>query len=102
MNQKINLKLINYDGKRKFRCNQWIDCQILDGFAFTTVKYLYTDENVVILSELATDIRDWVNNGNEDATVEDVEKEWNIASGTFENFIENFQKINWKDVFIFI
>lgn len=33
-----------------------IDYQILDAFAFTTVKYLYTDENAVILSELATDI----------------------------------------------
>ena len=82
--------------------NKLIDCQILDGFAFTTVKYLYTDENVVILSELATDIRDWVNNGNEDATAEDVEKEWYIVPGTFKNFIENFQKVNWKDIFIFI
>lgn len=82
--------------------NELIDCHILDGFAFTTVKYLYTDENVAILSELATDIRDWVNNGHEDATAEDVEKEWNIVSGTFENFIENFQKVNWKDIFIFI
>ena len=82
--------------------NELIDCQILDGFAFTTVKYLYTDENVAILSELATDIRDWVNNGHEDATTEDVEKEWYIVSGTFKNFIENFQKVNWKDIFIFI
>ena len=82
--------------------NELIDCQILDGFAFTTVKYLYTDENVVILSELATDIRDWVNNGHEDATVEDVEKEWNIVSGTFKNFIENFQKVNWNNLFRFI
>lgn len=82
--------------------NKLIDCQILDGFAFTTVKYLYTDENVAILSELATDIRDWVNNGHEDATSEDVEKEWYIVSGTFKNFIENFQKVNWKDIFIFI
>lgn len=82
--------------------NELIDCQILDGFAFTTVKYLYTDENVAILSELATDIRDWVNNGHEDATSEDVEKEWYIVSGTFKNFIDNFQKINWKDIFIFI
>ena len=38
--------------------NELIDYQILDGFAFTTVKYLYTDENVVILSDLATYIRD--------------------------------------------
>ena len=82
--------------------NELIDCQILDGFAFTTVKYLYTDENVAILSELAIDIRDWVNNGHEDATVEDIEKEWYIVSGTFKNFIENFQKVNWKDIFIFI
>lgn len=82
--------------------NELIDCQILDGFAFTTVKYLYTDENVAILSELAIDIRDWVNNGHEDVTPEEVEKEWNIVPGTFENFIENFQKINWKDIFIFI
>ena len=82
--------------------NELIDCQILDGFAFTTVKYLYTDENVAILSELAIDIRDWVNNGHEDAMVEDVEKEWYIVSGTFKNFIENFQKVNWKDIFIFI
>lgn len=82
--------------------NELIDCQILDGFAFTTVKYLYTDENVAILSELAIDIRDWVNNGHEDATAEDVEKEWYIVSGTFKNFIENFQKVNWKDIFIFI
>lgn len=82
--------------------NELIDCQILDGFAFTKVKYLYTDENVAILSELAIDIRDWVNNGHEDATAEDVEKEWYIVSGTFKNFIENFQKINWKDIFIFI
>ena len=82
--------------------NKLIDCQILDGFACTTVKYLYTDENVVILSELATDIRDWVNNGHEDATVEDVENLWNIVPGTFKNFIENFQKVNWKDIFIFI
>lgn len=79
-----------------------IDCQIFDGFAFTTVKYLYTDENVAILSELAIDIRDWVNNGHEDVTPEEVEKEWNIIPGTFENFIENFQKLNWKDIFIFI
>ena len=82
--------------------NELIDCQILDGFAFTTVKYLYTDENVVILSELATDIRDWVNNGHEDATVEDVENLWNIVPGTFKNFIENFQKINWNNLFRFI
>ena len=82
--------------------NELIDCQILDGFAFTTVKYLYTDENVVILSELATDIRDWVNNGNEDATVEDVENLWNIVPGTFKNFIENFQEINWNNLFRFI
>ena len=82
--------------------NELIDCQILDGFACTTVKYLYTDENVVILSELATDIRDWVNNGHEDATPEEVEKEWNIVSGTFENFIENFQKVNWNNLFRFI
>ena len=82
--------------------NELIDYQILDGFAFTTVKYLYTDENVVILSELATDIRDWVNNGHEDATAEDVEKEWYIVPGTFENFIENFQKVNWNNLFRFI
>lgn len=82
--------------------NELIDCQILDGFAFTTVKYLDTDENAAILSELAIDIRDWVNNEHEDATAEDVEKEWHIVSGTFKNFIENFQKVNWKDIFIFI
>ena len=82
--------------------NKLIDCQILDGFAFTTVKYLYTDENVVILSELVTDIRDWVNNGHEDATVEDVENLWNIVPGTFKNFIENFQKVNWNNLFRFI
>lgn len=82
--------------------NELIDCQILDGFACTTVKYLYTDENVVILSELATDIRDWVNNGHEDATVEDVENLLNIVPGTFKNFIENFQKVNWNNLFRFI
>ena len=82
--------------------NELIDCQILDGFAFTTVKYLYTDENVVILSELANDIRDWVNSGHEDATVEDVENLWNIVPGTFKNFIENFQEINWNNLFRFI
>ena len=82
--------------------NELIDCQILDGFACTTVKYLYTDENVVILSELAIDIRDWVNNGHEDATVEDVENLWNIVPGTFKNFIENFQKVNWNNLFRFI
>ena len=82
--------------------NELIDYQILDGFAFTTVRYLHTDENVVILSDLATDVRDWVNNEHEDATPEEVEKEWYIVPGTFENFIENFQKINWKDIFIFI
>ena len=82
--------------------NELIDCQILDGFACTTVKYLYTDENVVILSDLATDVRDWVNNGHEDATPEEVEKEWYIVPGTFENFIENFQKINWNNLFRFI
>lgn len=82
--------------------NELIDCQILDGFAFTTVRYLHTDENTVILSDLATDVRDWVNNDHEDATPEEVEKEWYIVPGTFENFIENFQKINWKDIFIFI
>lgn len=47
-------------------------------------------------------IRDWVNNGHEDATPEEVEKEWYIVPGTFKNFIENFQKVNWKDIFIFI
>lgn len=82
--------------------SEMIDCQIFDGSTFTTVKYLYTDENVAILSELAIDIRDWVNNGHEDVTPEEVEKEWNIVPGTFENFIENFQKLNWKDIFIFI
>ena len=82
--------------------NELIDCQILDGFALTTVKYLYTDENVVILSELATDIRDWINSGHEDATVEDVENLWNIIPGTFKNFIENFQEINWNNLFRFI
>ena len=82
--------------------SEMIDCQILDGFAFTTVRYLHTDENVVVLSELATDVRDWVNNGHEDATVEEVAKEWSMAPLTLENFIENFQKVNWKDIFIFI
>ena len=82
--------------------NELIDYQILDGFAFTTVRYLHTDENVVILSDLATYFRDWVNNGHEDATPEEVEKELYIVPGTFENFIENFQKVNWKDIFIFI
>lgn len=82
--------------------NELIDFQILDGFAFTTVRYLHTDENAVILSDLATDVRDWANNDHEDATPEEVEKEWYIVPGTFENFIENFQKINWKDIFIFI
>ena len=81
---------------------EMIYCQVLDGFAFTTVKYLYTDENNVILSDLATDIRDWVNNGHEDATPEEVEKARYIVPGTFKNFIENFQKVNWKDMFIFI
>ena len=55
-----------------------------------------------ILSDLATDIRDWVNNGHEDATPEEVAKEWCMAPATFKNFIENFQKVNWKDIFIFI
>lgn len=82
--------------------SELIDYQILDGFAFTTIRYLHTDENVVILSELATDVRDWVNNGHEDATVEEVAKEWSMAPLTLENFIENFQKVNWKDIFIFI
>lgn len=81
---------------------EMIYCQVLDGLAFTTVKYLYTDENNVILSDLATDIRDWVNNGHEDATPEEVEKAQYIVPGTFKNFIENFQKVNWKDIFIFI
>ena len=102
MNQKINLNSINYAGKRNFRYNQWIDCQILDGFAFTTVKYLYTDENVVILSDLANDICDWINNVHKNVTAEDIEKYWYIVPGTFKNFIENFQKINWNDLFIFI
>ena len=82
--------------------NELIDYQILDGFAFTTVRYLHTDENAVILSDLATDVRDWVNNGHEDATVEDVENLWNIVPGTFKNFIENFQEINWNNLFRFI
>ena len=82
--------------------NELIDYQILDGFAFTTVRYLHTDENVVILSDLATDVRDWVNSGHEDATVEDVENLWNIVPGTFKNFIENFQEINWNNLFRFI
>ena len=82
--------------------NKLIDCQILDGFAFTTVKYLYTDENCCVLGELADNIRDWVNNGHEDATPEEVAKEWCMDPVIFKNFIENFQKINWKDIFIFI
>ena len=82
--------------------NELIDYQILDTFAFTTVRYLHTDENVVILSDLATDVRDWVNSGHEDATVEDVENLWNIVPGTFKNFIENFQEINWNNLFRFI
>lgn len=82
--------------------SELIDYQILDGFAFTTVRYLHTNENAVILSELATDVRDWVNNGHEDATVEEIAKEWSMAPLTLENFIENFQKVNWKDIFIFI
>ena len=82
--------------------NELIDYQILDGFAFTTVRYLHTDKCNVVLSELANDIRDWVNSGHEDATPEEVEKEWYIVPGTFKNFIENFQKVNWKDIFIFI
>ena len=82
--------------------NELIDYQILDGFAFTTVRYLHTDENAVILSDLATDVRDWVNSGHEDATVEDVENLWNIVPGTFKNFIENFQKVNWNNMFRFI
>ena len=82
--------------------NELIDYQILDGFAFTTVKYLYTDENAVILSDLATYVRDWVNNGHEDATPEEVAKEWCMAPVTFKNFIENFQKVNWNNLFRFI
>ena len=82
--------------------NELIDYQILDGFAFTTVRYLHTDKCNVVLSELANDIRDWVNSGHEDATVEDVENLWNIVPGTFKNFIENFQKINWNNLFRFI
>ena len=82
--------------------NELIDYQILDAFAFTTVRYLHTDENAVILSDLATDIRDWVNSGHEDATVKDVENLWNIVPGTFKNFIENFQEINWNNLFRFI
>ena len=82
--------------------NELIDYQILDGFAFTTVRYLHTDENAVILSDLATDVRDWINSGHEDATVEDVENLWNIVPGTFKNFIENFQKVNWNNMFRFI
>lgn len=82
--------------------SEMVDCQILYGFTFTTVKYLYTDENNVILSDLVMGVRDWVNNGHEDATPEEVEKEWNIVPGTFGNFIENFQKLNWKGIFIFI
>ena len=82
--------------------NELIDYQILDVFAFTTVRYLHTDENAVILSDLATDVRDWVNSGHEDATVEDVENLWNIVPGTFKNFIENFQEINWNNLFRFI
>ena len=82
--------------------SEMVDCQILYRFTSTTVKYLYTDENNVILSDLVTGVRDWVNNGHEDVTPEEVEKEWNIVPGTFGNFIENFQKLNWKDIFIFI
>ena len=82
--------------------NELIYYQILDGFAFTTVRYLHTDKCNVVLSELANDIRDWVNSGHEDATVEDVENLWNIVPGTFKNFIENFQKINWNNLFRFI
>ena len=82
--------------------NELIGCQILDGFAFTTVRYLHTDENNVILSDLTTDVRNWVNNGHEDATPEEVEKEWYIVPGTFKNFIENFQKVNWNNLFRFI
>lgn len=82
--------------------SEMVDCQILYGFTFTTVKYLHADENNVILSDLVMGVRDWVNNGHEDATPEEVEKEWNIVPGTFGNFIENFQKLNWKDIFIFI
>ena len=78
-----------------------IDCQILDGYSFTTIKYIY-DKNPIILFELITDIRDWVNNVHKNVTTEDIEKEWKIVPGTFKNFIENFQKINWKDLFIFI
>ena len=66
--------------------SEMVDCQILYGFTFTTVKYLHTDENNVILSDLVTGVRDWVN----------------IVPGTFGNFIENFQKLDWKDIFIFI
>ena len=82
--------------------NELIDYQILDAFAFTTIKYLYTDENCCVLGELTDSIRDWVNNGHEDATPEEVEKARYIVPGTFKNFIENFQKVNWKDIFIFI
>ena len=56
----------------------------------------------IMLSYLVTGVSDWVNNGHEDATPEEVEKEWNIVPGTFGNFIENFQKLDWKDIFIFI
>lgn len=82
--------------------NELIYYQILDGFAFTTVRYLHTDENAVILSDLANDVRDWVNNGHEDATPEEVAKEWCMAPVTFKNFIENFQKVNWNNLFRFI
>lgn len=34
-----------------------IDCQILDGYSFTTIKYI-SDKTPIILFELITDIRD--------------------------------------------
>ena len=81
--------------------NELIYYHILDEFASTTVRYLYTDENAVILSDLATGVRDWVNNGHEDATPEEVAEEWCMAPVTFKKFIDNFQKVNWNNMFRF-
>ena len=78
-----------------------IDYHILDGYSFTTIKYI-SDKNPIILFELITDIRNWVNNVHKNVTTEDIEKEWNIVPGTFKNFIENFQKVNWNNLFRFI
>lgn len=70
---------------------------VLSVFTLTSVQYEH-NQGPLNLGELGMDIRDWLNDGHEDTTIEETEQEWCIVKGTLKSFVEEFSKINWKNL----